>query len=200
MIPLFLDLRGKKAIVFGCGPVGQRKAVYLAKQADVTVVDRSPGPAPEGARRILGDARSHLHLLQQADLVVAATEDGELNDLICREASDLGIWFNRADGTGSFLIPSVVERRNFTVAVSTEGRSPGMSRHIREHLDLCLPPEWEDMVQVMEMVRQELRSVVEDPHARERTLRTLSEDQEVWEALSSGTEAAFRTAMRKAVR
>ena len=199
MIPLYLDLSDKKAVVFGGGPVGQRKAAYLSKEASVTIVDRSDGPCPPGVTRVRAELKDSLDLIRKSDIVVAATDSYETYDIICREARARGKMFNRADGNGTFLIPSLVERRNFSVAVSTEGRSPGMSKILKDHIDKQLPPEWEQMVDLMEKVRQALKDSVPDQRRRETVLRALTEDREVWRSLSFGTETAFQLAMRKAV-
>lgn len=199
MIPLYLDLSEKRALVFGGGPVGQRKAAYLAKQATVMIVDHHDGPSPQGVTRINAELNDSLHLIEIVDMVVAATDSPDTNDLICKEARAKGKMFNRADGTGTFLIPSLVERRNFSVAVSTEGRSPGMSRLLKEHIDKHLPAEWEDMVDLMERLRQELKGKIPEQSRREKILRTLSEDPDIWSALPAGNGSAYRLAMRKAV-
>lgn len=199
MIPLFLDLRGRKAIVFGGGMVGQRKAAYLAKEADVTIVDRRPGGAPSGATRICGEALENLHLIDAADIVVAATDDPEVNEAICRRARQAGAWYNQVEGPGNFLIPSVVERRNFVVAVSTGGRSPGMSRYLREHLEASLPRSFEDMVELMERLRVMLKDRVPDPIVREDTLRRLIIDPELWNCLEKDPSQAWEMAIRKAM-
>lgn len=198
MIPLFLDLKGKHAVVYGAGPVGQRKAAFLAREAEVTMVDRHFLSSPNNVNFVQGEVLEQLQLMEGADLVVAATDDAALNELICEEAAARGKWYNRADGTGTFLIPSMVERANFRVAISTEGRSPGMSRLLKEHIDRNLPPTWEQMVELMEMVRGQLKAEVPEQVRRESVLRKLSADPEIWESLSLGMEAAFQMAMRKA--
>ncbi len=160
-----------------------RKALYLGREADVVIIDRNEPMAPEGICCMQGEASANLHLIDQADLVVAATGDPAADEMICQRAIANGIPYNRSDGPGGFLIPSVVNRRNYTVAVSTLGRSPGMSRHIRLYLEEQLPRVFEDMVDLTEVLREELKGSVPDPADREGRLRRMLENRSIWEAL-----------------
>jgi len=199
LIPLFLDLKGKKAVVYGGGPVGQRKALFLAKEMEVTIVDRSWVQAPSGCRCLMGEALDNLDLIDTADLVVAATGDPLVNEAICVQAKARAKWYNCAEGPGTFLIPSVVQKRNFTVAVSTMGRSPGMSKFLREHLDVMLTGRLEDMVDLTEDLRADLKDRVPDTAERESILRRLIHDPELWDAIQEDPVKARAIALRKVV-
>ncbi len=197
LIPLFLDLRGKSAVVYGAGPVGLRKAAYLARETRVTLVDRSPVEAPEGVALRIGEASQNLDLIEISDIVVAATGDPATDEAICRRAKDSGKLFNRADSLGNFLIPSLVERRNFAVAISTLGRSPGMSRHIKDAVETSLPAVLEDMVDLTQGLREELKVTVPDARDREGRIHRLLEDPAVWKALEMEPGMAYELARRK---
>lgn len=184
-------------MVFGAGPVGLRKAAYLAREAKVTMVDRRAAEVPEGIRLLVGDAKDHLHLIDGSDIVVAATGVRSIDEMICAEAGLRGKLINRSDGPGNFLIPSVVERRNFTVAISTLGRSPGMSRYISKVIDASLPPSLESMVDLTEALRDQLKDEVPDAREREGRVRRVLEDLDVWNALETEPARALEMARRK---
>ncbi len=171
-------------MVFGAGLVGMRKALYLFKEADVVIVDRQPCEVPAGIRFIRGEVLDNLHLIGGTDLVVAATGDTSTDDVIFERARVQGKPCNRSDRPGDFLIPSVVEKRNYTIAVSTLGRSPGMSRYIRLLLERDLSASIEDMVDLSERLREELRETFPDPADREGRIRRMLENRHVWEALA----------------
>jgi siroheme synthase-like protein len=197
LLPLFFDLKGRSAVVFGGGPVGLRKAAYLAREAQVTLIDRRTVEVPEGVRLIVGEAMDHLQLIAGSDIVVAATGDRSVDEMICAEAGLRGKLINRSDGPGNFLIPSVVERRNFTVAISTLGRSPSMSRHISKVIDAYLPSALEGMVDLTEALRDQLKVEVPDAREREGLIRRLLEDPEVWRSLETEPGKALQMARRK---
>ena len=113
----FLDLRGKRAIVVGGGPVSALKAeVLLRSGAQVTVV------APElcarlGELTLVGALRHEAKRFQPGDLVgaeiaIAATDDPSVNESVSAAAKALRIPVNVADNAAlsSFIMPSVIDR------------------------------------------------------------------------------------------
>lgn len=115
--PLFVDLAGAPCLVVGCGTVGSRRArALLAHGARVNVVD-SRGCAPEGARRLVrayepGDEEG-------MRLVVAATDDRSVNELVAGRCRDAGIMVCVADAPaeGSFVFPALCETDRLVAGV-----------------------------------------------------------------------------------
>lgn len=197
MLPLVLDLREKRVVVFGGGDVGLRKAKYFEDEADVVVVSREfhPGFDSLRVRRIKGEAMDHVHeLVDGSDIVIAATDDESLNLTICDIAKENGKLYNQAHGVGNFLIPSVVNKGSYLVAISTMGRSPALSRFIRERLDSELEDELESMVQLLQELRSELKATVNDQEDREKILLSVLDDEETWKLL----EVSYQRAMDRA--
>lgn len=183
----------------GAGKVGIRKAIYLSQEAEVRLVDKeAPRSEVSGAQFVQADLHeSFSEFVSTADMVVAATDDEELNSQIEREAKMRGKWCNRADGASTFLIPSVVRRDGFIIAVSTEGRSPAMSRFIREWLEQSIPKEFEDMVRLQERLRSWAKENIRGQERREDFLWNVLKDDEVWNALRTNSQAAFELAVSK---
>ena len=69
-------------------------------------------------------------------LVFVATDDRRVSEAVAEEARALGIWLNAADEPDlcDFTIPSIGRRGAITVAVSTQGQSPALARHLRQKL------------------------------------------------------------------
>lgn len=201
LLPLFVELGGKRAAVFGAGPVGVRKANYLVQEAEVAAIalDFAEGLDPR-VRRVMADARQSMDVwMEWADLVVAATDDIELNALLAAEASKRGRPFNRADAPSTFLIPSVVSREGYTVAISTLGRSPAMSRFLRLKLESDLDGRYDLMVRLQEELRDAARGTMSSQGERERYLRSILEDREVWELLEDDYGRARELALSRMV-
>ena len=141
-LPLFHDVRGANALVVGGGTVAFRKIrALLSRGAAVTVVATELSrPVQELARHgeihaIAGPFRPD-HI-DGASLVFAATSDAHVNARVSREAKLRNIPVNVADAPElcSFILPAVVQGEEYTLAVSTGGKNPGVARSLREFLE-----------------------------------------------------------------
>ncbi|WP_292392298.1 precorrin-2 dehydrogenase/sirohydrochlorin ferrochelatase family protein [Methanoculleus sp. UBA303] len=204
MIPLMLDLTGRRVLIFGGGDVGARKAAYFEHEAEVTVISRSFSPALDGLaiRRQEADLstlpdEALRGLLQGAFLAVAATPDTGLNDRIGRVCAGSGVLFNNAAGEpGDVIIPSVVRGSRYLVAISTHGKSPAVSRYLRMRLET----EYADldrMIDLQDEMRSMLREVEPVQAERSRILWSILRDEEVWGALASDYERARAMAIER---
>ena len=127
--PAFLDLRGKRVLVVGGGPIGRRKARSFGRcGARVKVVSRAFRPKD----------------LQGAFLVCAATDREQLNARISALCRKKRIWVNVADRPAlcDFIVPAVAAKEPLTVAISTGGASPGMAKFLRRRMAQFLKPEY----------------------------------------------------------
>jgi siroheme synthase-like protein len=115
-----LDLTGRRCVVVGAGKMAHEKVDgLLAAGADVAIV------APElyeGSR------------LDGAWLVVAATDDTELQQRVYDDAQERRMFCNVADVPHlcSFILPALHRRGPITVAVSTGGASPALAQWLRD--------------------------------------------------------------------
>ena len=192
MIPLFHDFSGQTVLVFGGGAVGARKARRFAREARTIVVSPAFDGEFGGAQRVRA-APEPADLAAWFDratpaLVVAATDDAELNGAIERMARERCVLVNRADEyggrePGSVVVPATVREDPVVVAVSTGGRSPALSKHLRERIE----PELEgagEMAELTAELREELRSLA--PETRREAVRSVIETPAVWKDLRSG--------------
>ncbi len=162
--PIFLNIEGKKCIVVGGGEVAERKARILAEHgAVVTVIstricDKMAKLAEDGAIHIsmrdyqTGD-------LEDALVVIAATDDPVVNEAVAREGKETRALTNVVDGPeiSDFIVPSLLRRGDISIAVSTSGKSPALSRKIRTDLEQSFPQEYASLALLISEVRRELR-------------------------------------------
>lgn len=159
--PLFLDIAGRLCLVIGGGSVAERKIGRLLDcGARVEVVARrltSALTALKGEGRIVHREEDyHAERIRGAFLVIGATNDRVVNESVCRDARALGILVNIVDWPEQcdFILPSVVERGDLTLAVSTSGRSPALARKLREELEGCYGPEYAVLTGILGKLRE----------------------------------------------
>ena len=165
--PIFVDLRGVPVTVVGAGTVAERKvSALLEAGARVTVVAPEVSPVFEAwaaAGRVALRRRPYQRGdLRGARLAYAATGDREVNRVVRAEALDEGVWLNAVDQPElcDFISPAVVRRGDLSVAISTNGRAPGLSRRIREELEGHFPEDYGSVVEEAAGARDRLRAAV----------------------------------------
>lgn len=177
--PVFLNLVGRRCVIFGGGVVAEGKIPSLLEAgACVTVI--SPEAAQEiqeAARRgqLEWQAREYQPGdLQGAFLGIAATNVRRVNQEIFLEAGRLGVLLNVVDDPPlcTFIAPSIVRRGQVTLAISTGGASPALARKLREELSADPVLEWADLAGVLSRARREVkgRRVVVDPDRWQRCI------------------------------
>ncbi len=197
MLPLFHDLDGARVLVVGGGPVAARKARFFADEAEVVVLARDFaagadfGAASVGRVRVAlspGDLAGWLDRVDPA-VVVAATDDGDLNDAVDAAARDAGALCNRADEAGgrrpgSVTFPATARDGDVVVAVGTGGRSPALAAHLRDSVEAALDDfaHADEMATLTARLRADLADGDLPPADRHAALRAVVRSREVWTA------------------
>lgn len=162
--PVFLDIADKKCIVVGGGEVAARKVKRLLDcGAHVYVI--SPELNLELAALKKDQRISHIPSAYEskdihgAALVIGATDDEKTNLAISRDAREKGIAVNIVDDPQKcdFILPSIVERGDLLIAVSTCGNSPALARHLREELEARYGGEYAVFLRIMGGLRVQMK-------------------------------------------
>jgi precorrin-2 dehydrogenase/sirohydrochlorin ferrochelatase len=189
LFPMFVKLESRRCVVVGGGPIAESKVdSLLASGADVTVV--SPmliENLAEQAHRgsFVWKARNFgTSDLDGVFLVIAATNDEEVNDLIFREADRRGILCNAVDQPPRchFYFPAVVRRGALQIAISTAGLSPSLAQRLRKELEVEFGPDYEKWLDWLGRVRTALMERGADFETRKRVLARLA-SREVFDRL-----------------
>lgn len=184
LYPVSLRLAGRLCLVVGGGDVAGRKAASLtAAGARVRVVAPRLG-ALLAERRDAGDASWEWleREFQAGDargafLVIAATDDRELNARVAEAARAEGALVNAVDAPEDcdFFVPAVVRRDPLQFAVSTGGAAPGLAARLRERLEAEFPLEWAAAVRELGAARARvLADTGVDEGARREALRAVA--------------------------
>lgn len=158
-----IDMARRSAVVIGGGAVALRKVQGLLEgEAGVTVISPEliSGLAElHASGKIVVIRRSYREGdLAGAWLVVAATDDAEVNHAVSAEAMRLGCLVNVVDDPdfSNFIVPAVVRRGEIAVTICTGGASPALARRLRERLEELIGPEYGDLAELLAELRPEL--------------------------------------------
>jgi siroheme synthase-like protein len=137
-----LKLKGKRCLVIGGGEVGLGKVEgLLACEADVTLIaPHAVAPLQEYARErsIAWQPRAYAGAgdLEGAFLVIAATDDTELNIRVFEDAERRSMLVNVVDVPPlcNFILPAIVRTGPLAIAISTSGASPALAKRMAREI------------------------------------------------------------------
>ena len=187
--PVFLKLRGAKAVVVGGGRVALRKCRdLLAAGARVQAVAPSFCAQLKKLSSVkLCERAFRASDVRGAAVVVAATNSPEVNGRVAAESRRHGIPTNVVDNPkdSTFIVPAVLRRGPVVVAVSTSGASPALARNLRDIIAREVGSGVGRHAAFLSRARAQVLKKVADAKLRRRILERLAED-DVREMIESG--------------
>ncbi len=132
--PMFVNIENKKVYVIGGGKVAKRKVKVLKDfGADVTIVAKETRFKFDC--NVIIDEYRHDHI-KDAFMVVAATDDREVNKNISEYCKNKGIYVNVADSKdeSTFIFGAVMIDDDNVIGVSTSGKDPSLAKEIRDNI------------------------------------------------------------------
>jgi len=166
-LPVCLRLRGAPVVLVGAGKVATRKARLLLRAgASLTVV--APEIVPELAQLLSGHGgvwRQSVYRetdLHGKVLVVAATPDREVNNLVHADAAALNLPVNVVDSPElcTFIFPSIVDRDPLLIAISSSGQSPVLARQLRRKIEALVPGAYGKLARFAGRFRDRVKTVI----------------------------------------
>lgn len=175
--PFFVELSGKKGLIVGGGIVALRKIQRLLPYGpDLTVA--APDICPEiegldGLRLIRAPFSSDL--LEQADFVIAATDDPSLNHHISMLCQGLRIPINAVDDKDfcTFLFPALVKQGELSIGISTGGASPSVAVYLKEQISAMIPRDFDGLLEYLDGLRETIKQEIPDRKRRSACLSLL---------------------------
>ncbi|MBC8101875.1 MAG: bifunctional precorrin-2 dehydrogenase/sirohydrochlorin ferrochelatase, partial [Cytophagales bacterium] len=188
LYPVALNVRGRRCVVVGGGSVGARKAMaLLAAEAVVTVIAPEAGEAlrvlaQDGRVTFLSEMFSP-EQLEEAFLVIAATNRSEVNQMVAEAARARGVLLNLAaeaeEEAGDFAAMATVRRGDLVIGVTTGGAGPALTSRVRQDLEARFGLYWENYVALLGAMRGVAKREIADPDERAKALRRLAASEEV---------------------
>ncbi|HET8883596.1 MAG TPA: siroheme synthase CysG [Solimonas sp.] len=163
--PLFVRLRGATVLLVGGGEIAARKLRLLRRAgARVQIVARALNAEVQAALddpaivHVAGEFSAAL--IDRQRLIVAATDDGELNAAVAAAAQRANIPVNVVDDVerSSVIVPAIVDRSPLLVAVSSGGAAPVLARRLRERIEAMLPVGYGRLAAFMHRLRERVKA------------------------------------------
>lgn len=176
--PIFLNIQDKKCVVVGGGNVAWRKVCSL-KEAGARVTVVSPEFCPELEKETEIERIKQKYdkeFLKGALVVIASTDDEEVNKRIYYDATEKGILVNVVDKPEfcSFIVPASIVQGDLRISISTGGASPALARNIREYLEKQFGNEYNELTKLLSEMRRKVLSEIMDESIRRDILQQIA--------------------------
>lgn len=192
LYPININIQGRRCLMVGGGGVALRKikglleagaGVHVVSPKILDEIKRLPVKVFERAFRESD--------VDSAALVIAATDDADVNARVAAAAQLLNVPVNVADQPGlcSFFMPAVVRRGPLVISVSTSGASPAMAKIIRKQLEEEYSDIYGDFIEIVGSFRERIIASVPDQRKRAELFEEIAADRMLSMMLVNGEQA-----------
>lgn len=173
--PLFFKLKEQPVLIIGGGEIAWHKANMLSR-AEPKLKIIAPELHHSTAKLIDEQGFEYEQREYQPSdldgvrLVVAATDDAELNGRIAADADSRGIIVNAVDmpDLGNVIFPSIVDRSPLVIAIGSGGRSPVLARLLRARIETLIPAGYGRLSALVGSLRAKAKEVFPNMDKRRR--------------------------------
>ena len=201
--PVLLNLHNKDVIIVGGGKVAARKLKTLINTgARIKII------SPEFCEKIDRISKQHPQKitlirrkykygdLKDCVLVIAASSDETCQKIIHKEAQEKNILINTVNNLElcDFIVPSNIFLDDLTISISTQGKTPAISRLIRKRLESEIIPSYVLLIEFAGELRDYIKQNINEDEIRHKLLKKLAEpkliewiEKNKWDKIESWT-------------
>jgi len=178
--PLFIKTDEMKVLILGAGEVGERRASrFIQAGAEVILTGGKVSNNLQKMGAVSKPLEEIEELVEWAELVVIASGDQEMNNLVARLAGEKLL--NRADDpfNGNVIVPTTFSVGEVQISIFTGGKSPLMARMLRKKIQAAITPEDILQIELQDYARLKIKSCIENQKLRRDYLYQISHDPEI---------------------
>lgn len=171
LFPVFLKLENLRLLIIGGGKTGLEKinaVIHNSPRTQVKLVSKKVLPEIEKLAKEYENISLHIKSfepadLDEADLVITATGDRKVSEIVKVETKKRRLLVNVADTPDlcDFYLGSIVQKGDLKIAISTNGKSPTLAKRTRELLNEALPDRVQELLDNLSRIRNNLKGDLE---------------------------------------
>lgn len=166
LYPVFLKVHNLETLIVGGGKVALEKLGFLLKSSpnakvrlvapsfDTQVIEM----ASQKNLKLIHDTY-HSKYLSGAHIVIATTDDPEVNIQIYKDCREKNILINVADNPPycDFYMGGIVTKGNVKIGISTNGKSPTTAKRLRQFFEEVVPDNIDELVKNLNSYRKTIK-------------------------------------------
>ncbi|MCR9250292.1 MAG: bifunctional precorrin-2 dehydrogenase/sirohydrochlorin ferrochelatase [bacterium] len=168
LFPIFIKLHEIQTLIVGGGYVGLEKLEAVLRnspEANVLLVgkeilqEKIYELEKEHPNLTVLERPYHRRYLKGKDLVICATDSRQLHEKIKTQCKRRHLLCNVADTPDlcDFYLSSVVKKGDLKIAISSNGKSPTLTKRFRQYFEESLPESVQDILDNLENIRDQLK-------------------------------------------
>ena len=196
-----LNLQSKKIIIVGGGNEAQKRINSLLKQeCDITIIADSINSQINKLTKtkkikVIKQKVTDTKFISKLkpNLIITTTNDKKVNQKIINAAKKKGIMVYSSDNPedSDFSNPAIIDFENIVqVAIFTGGKSPAMSKKIKEKSEKALKKiiTKEDIgqIKIQKIARKWSKEIIATQEQRRECLRSIMSDNEIDQLIKDG--------------
>ncbi len=196
-----LNLQSKKIIIVGGGSEAQKRINSLLKQeCDIIIITDSVNSqinklAKTKKIKIIRQKVTDTKFISKLNpnLIITTTNDRKINQKIINAAKKKGIIVYSSDNPedSDFSNPAIIDFKNMIqIAIFTGGRSPVMSKKIKEKservLKKIITKEDISQIKIQKIARKLAKEIIVTQEQRKECLRSIMSDSEIDQLIKDG--------------
>lgn len=194
-LPLFINLKNKPVLVVGGGGVAVRKIEILRRTgAIIRIVARS---LCVELTNMLSEPKIYWvskdfepMMLSTVVLVIAATNNVDLNNLIYQSAEKFRVLINTVDDQNkcSCIFPAIIDRSPVLIGITSSGTAPMLIRVLREKLEFLLPISLGLVAKLAGLWRERVKKCIKNVIYRRRFWEKIFYNEKISTLMEQGLE------------
>ncbi len=167
LFPVFLKIEQLHVLIVGGGTIGLEKLSAIlgnAPSTNITLVSKNISTeikelAVNYSSVVLQEKEFEVSDLDNKDLVIAATGNRAISEVIRKETTQRKILINVADTPDlcDFYLGSIVQKGDLKIAISTNGKSPTLAKRLKEVFNEALPEDTQITIDSLNKFRNQLK-------------------------------------------
>lgn len=191
-MPLFIDLHNREVLLIGGGKVAlKRGRQYVEAGARLRVI--APEILPEFAGMpgvtLVQRGATASDVTNEYFMVVIASSNSEVNEIIAAECERLGLLFNRSDlfTAGNFINGSTIARGEI-ICSTVSGGVPAISQFLQQKIGQLVTPELVELATLLSELRPAIKESEKLQGSRHEFIASWVNDETLARLRDEGSE------------
>jgi len=181
LLPIFIKLENQPCLVIGGGKIaGQKIKQLLESKADVTVKSLEISDDLRSLPITIEKAVYRENDVKSYKLIIAATDDNNVNRQIYEDSQKNGIPVNVVDQPllSTFYMGSVFQDGDVKVAISTNGKCPSFGKYLRQHISNTSKGMWGKALEKLALQREKIINSISSYSEKQLVMEKLVKDSQ----------------------